>query len=111
MDRSEMNLVAAALAFTLLFPAAVAAQSTTARIDQLPGRIVGRLLDAETGEAVEAAEIRIPDLPGSGRLSDDDGRFIVTDVPRGVHVLEIKHLAYGRGSHSVNVPPGETVEL
>lgn len=45
------------------------------------------------------------------RTTDESGRFRFTDVPRGVQEIEIQHIAYGRGTHLINVLEGETVHF
>ena len=56
------------------------------------GRIVGRVVDAETGEAVPGASIT---LPGGENLhvTNDDGRFLIS-VAEGAHTLVISRIGY-----------------
>ncbi|RMH22742.1 MAG: hypothetical protein D6701_01140 [Gemmatimonadetes bacterium] len=73
------------------------------------GRIVGRVVDYDTGRPVEAAEVKL-DAGLRTVLTGQDGRFMLDDVPRGRHLLSIDHLAYGTVSDTV-VVAFETLEI
>jgi hypothetical protein len=75
------------------------------------GRIVGIILDEQTGQPIEGVAIRLTTLERPVQLSDRFGRFQLDRLPNAVHELQIEHVAYGRGLHLVNVPDGERVEV
>jgi TonB dependent receptor-like, beta-barrel/Carboxypeptidase regulatory-like domain/TonB-dependent Receptor Plug Domain len=88
----------AALALT----APVAAQTSS-------GRIVGRVLDAETGEALAGAQIVVAGTQ-VGALSGVDGRYLMVSVPAGTHSLQVTYIGHGSKTvEGVLVPAGETV--
>lgn len=73
-------------------------------------RIVGRTLHGESNrKGVENAAITFRPL-GHQALSDDDGRFALA-LPPGTYAVEVSHLAYGRETTTVRVPPARTLEL
>jgi hypothetical protein len=75
-----------------------------------PGRLVGRVVDHEKGNPVEGAELRIRGT-GLMRVSDPAGRFEFEGVPGGTWVLEVSHLSYRVRTDSIQVLPGETLEV
>jgi hypothetical protein len=101
-------------AFLLLGTVALdlAAQTPAAHAEPVPtGGISGTVLDQDGWRAVQGARVRLLDLDGMARTTDESGRFLFTDVPRGIHEIEIQHLAFGRGTYLINVLPGETVHV
>lgn len=79
--------------------------------DPLPGRIMGEVMDGQTGGGVQGVVVRI--LPPVDRqaITDEAGRFALADVPAAVHEVEVSHIAYGTARQLVNVPEGATVEV
>jgi hypothetical protein len=75
-----------------------------------PGRIVGWIRDAGTGEPVAEAALT---LEPSGRraLTDGEGRFEIPEAPAGQGELTIHHIGYGDRTVDVDVPPELTVSL
>ncbi len=75
---------------------------------QETGRIVGSVLDAATGQPVEAAVVGV-----AGRayesLTNSEGRFTLDNVLKGPQLLELRHLAYGTQHATVDVPAGLSV--
>ena len=101
----NMNLsAAAALLLALGAPAArLAAQGATAET----GTIRGTVVDAASGEALEAAVVQ---LWGSSRLvrSDADGSFQLSAVPAGARILLTRRLGYAADRTSISVHSGDT---
>ena len=63
--------------------------------------VSGRILDAETGQPLTAATIIASD-PDSGAtlggaLTDEDGRFVLSGLPRGDYVIEALLAGYQPG--------------
>ena len=83
---------------------------TLAAQEVLRGRLVGRVVEHEKGKPIEGAEVRIRGT-GLMRVSDWAGRFEFEAVPGGVGVLEVSHLSYRVRTDSIQVLPGETVEV
>ncbi|MFQ5690290.1 MAG: carboxypeptidase regulatory-like domain-containing protein [Gemmatimonadota bacterium] len=74
------------------------------------GGLAGELIDAGTGEPVEAASLSIEKL-GLGVLTDSRGRFQLTDVPVGSYSLAIQHVAYGVQTASVEILPDQVIRV
>lgn len=88
---------------TLLgLPAAVEAQT---------GRVVGRVLSAQTAEPLSSAQVFVGE--GSiGALSSIDGRYVLRDVPVGTHEITVQLIGYGgKTVTGVAVTDGRTTEL
>lgn len=80
----------AAVGLFILLPAPLAwAQGQQAR-----GKIVGRIVDAETGKALPGAQVVVKGT-GIGSLAGVDGRYVIAGVPVGTHDLTITLLGYG----------------
>jgi hypothetical protein len=76
---------------------------------QQAGTIVGVVVDAESGEPVSGVEVRIAD-PSQMTVTDDDGGFRLSDVPRGNRRLILRHIAYGEHERSLVLEEGGTLE-
>lgn len=74
------------------------------------GAVQGRIVDAETLEAIPAATARVEDL-GYGVLSDDTGRFRLDQMPPGDVEITFSHVAYGDQSVTVQVVPGSNTAV
>lgn len=100
MMRRFLQLVAVVALMGL--PAAVAAQS---------GRVVGRVISAQTAEPLSSAQVFIGE--GSiGALSSIDGRYVLRDVPVGTHDITVQLIGYGgKTVTGVTVTEGRTTEL
>lgn len=72
--------------------------------------IVGRVLEAGSRTPVEAADIV---LDGGVRWTSSDGRgrFILDDVPAGVHTLRVRHLGFESRERQIEVPAGYALGL
>lgn len=74
---------------TILFSATVYA----AKANPVNGTFSGKITDAKTGAAIEAATIYITDIK-SGTASDAAGKFVIKNIPPGKHLVEISHIGY-----------------
>ncbi len=78
----------------LLLTAFVAIPPPAASAQQATGRIFGRVVDAASTRPIASAQVYLED--GSiGALSSVDGRFVLRDVPVGVHSVVVRILGYG----------------
>ncbi len=57
------------------------------------GKIVGRVIDKETGEPLIAANIVIKDA-AMGAATDEDGYYVILNVPPGVYELQAIYIGY-----------------
>ncbi len=70
-----------------------------------PSRILGRVVERETGNPVEGAEITMADrLPS--QISDRRGRFEIGTLPPGTHSLSVRFLGRAPLRAEMEVPPG-----
>ena len=91
----------AALLLSLAAP--LTAQSTT-------GRIVGRVLDAQSGQGIPNAQIQV-DTSRIGSLSGVDGRFTIVGVPAATVMLRVRLIGFApKEVTGVVVRAGATVE-
>ena len=74
------------------------------------GRVVGSVVDAQSREPVEGAVIGVAG-EGFESLTGADGQFVLTNVPEGVQVLHLRHLAYGTQQASVDVRAGAATSV
>ena len=74
------------------------------------GRLIGRLVDRETGQPVATAAVSVLGRPAEA-ASDNQGLFRLTGVPAGQHELRVRRLGYAPLRHTVGVTSGLTTEL
>jgi len=60
---------------------------------QEAGRIVGRVVDATTGEAVASAEVLVKGTRFAA-VAGADGRYVISGVPAGTYVVEVRRIGY-----------------
>jgi len=100
------------LRVALLIVITMVAAADAGQLDaQSTGRLVGRVLDSETGRGLVGAQISVRGT-GTGTLSGVDGRYIITGVPGGMHIISISYLGYGaRNITDVEVVAGAARSL
>jgi outer membrane receptor protein involved in Fe transport len=70
-------------------------QADTLYAAQETGRISGQILDAETGEGLPGAVIQIKlESNTIGAQTDFDGKYLIRDVPVGIHSMRITLAGY-----------------
>ncbi len=81
-----------------------------AEADAGPARVLGRVLDGENGRPLVDAEIR---LEGSGltTVTDENGMFALPEVPAGLQVVHVQHLAYGEQTRELVAEAGTAYEI
>ena len=95
---------------SLLIPLVVSALSAAPAVAQVgTGRIVGRVVDGETGQALTGAQVTVEGT-SVGALSGVDGRFVILHVPAGTRSLHIVYLGHGEKTvEGVVVPADQSV--
>ena len=73
------------------------------------GAIRGKIVD-NTRLSLPGASIRLPEL-GRGAVSDEDGAYLLADVPAGTHQLTVSYLGYQAFTTSVTVAGRTTTTL
>ncbi len=91
---------------TLLFFSSLALSAI-----QQPGAIKGTVVDKHTKEPLGGTTVRLAGLP-KGASTDSTGRFLIADVPVGLHAIEVRLLGYAPLTRTdVDVTPGRTVTV
>jgi hypothetical protein len=75
------------------------------------GRVIGRVLDAETGRALPGAQI-IVEGTRIGSVAGLDGRYIIVNVPAGQQAIRVSYIGYApKTVTGVQVPAGAALSL
>jgi TonB-linked SusC/RagA family outer membrane protein len=74
------------------------------------GTLTGVVQDQAGGEPVPSVQIFIADL-NLGGLTQQNGRFLLQNVPAGTHMVTADRLGYRSQTQTVNVAAGQTVTL
>lgn len=77
---------------------------------QFPGELAGRVVSAETGEAVDAATLELPTL-GRTTVSDATGAFRLRGLEPGLHPVIVRRIGYGEQRETVQIQNGRTTRL
>lgn len=100
--------------FAFLLCLTAQGQQTASAVFQTPertGRIEGRIQDAVTGEPLDAATVRLPDLQVVG-MANDAGYFQFGNLPAGIYTLRVSYLGYRELLlEAVEVAPGKTTRV
>lgn len=72
------------------------------------GIVTGRATDAQTGEALPGATLRI-DGTSMGAAADIEGNYRITGVPEGQQTLLASYVGYEPREYQIVVPPNETI--
>jgi TonB-linked SusC/RagA family outer membrane protein len=97
---SALRTLLAALAIGLVSAGGVAAQQT--------GTITGRVTDNQLGQPISSAQVFISGL-NLGVLSQQNGRFLLVNVPAGTHEVTVERIGYRSMSATVTGGAGATV--
>ena len=71
-------------------------------------QITGRVVDGRTGEPLGAVQVFIAGS-GIGALSQQNGRYLLLNVPTGTHSLSAERIGYQAVTVQVTVSAGQTV--
>ena len=88
-------------AVTLLAVPGLAAQT---------GSVAGRVVDGSSGQPIPAAQVFIADLD-IGVLSQQNGSYILLNVPAGPRSVTVQRIGYRQVSQNVTVAAGQTAVL
>ncbi|MEM1055121.1 MAG: carboxypeptidase-like regulatory domain-containing protein [Bacteroidota bacterium] len=94
--------------FSLLFTASASA-AQEAPVDSTLGTLMGVVMDAETGEPLIGANVWLPELQ-RGVAADIEGRYEVTALPIGTHLVRISFAGYEVVEMSLNVRSGKVTQ-
>jgi len=72
------------------------------------GTITGLVTNAQSGQPLEASQVFIADLDIGG-LSQQNGRFLLQNVPSGTHDLRVERIGFRTVTQQVTVGGGQTV--
>jgi outer membrane receptor protein involved in Fe transport len=107
MMRAFVRSLLATIATVVLVAPSLAAQQPSAG---RTGRIVGRIVDQESGVGVTDAGIQIVGTT-LGVQSGIDGRFQITGVPAGTVTIQVRRLGYGpKTVTGIQLSPNQTLE-
>lgn len=71
------------------------------------GRIAGQVVDESTGQPLVGAQVFVGGT-GLGAITNQDGRYLISNVPAGVREVRVSLIGYARGTAQVTVTPAET---
>ncbi|MBK9531545.1 MAG: TonB-dependent receptor [Chitinophagaceae bacterium] len=71
-------------------------------ITGIKGTFSGRVTDASTGAAIAGATVYISDIR-SGTASDAAGHFKISNIPPGIHLVEISHIGYSSIVENIDI--------
>ena len=74
------------------------------------GTITGRVSAVASGEALASATVRVANS-GQGATTDAQGRYAISGVPAGPHVVIAQRIGFARDSQPVTVPNEGTVTV
>jgi outer membrane receptor protein involved in Fe transport len=77
---------------------------------QVNGRIVGRVTQAESGAPIAEAQVFVPGT-GLGGLTRQNGAFVILEVPAGPQVVRAERIGLAPASQQVTVVGGQAVEV
>ena len=73
------------------------------------GTVTGRVTNAQTEGPVAAVQVFIRSLDMGG-LTQQNGRYLLQNVPAGTHTLSVARIGYGTMQMQITVRGGQTVE-
>lgn len=108
MDLPQQHPRSASLLRTLLAAVALSLLAIGPAAAQQTGTITGRVTDSQSGQPVASAQIFISGL-NLGVLSQQNGRFLLVNVPAGTHTVSFERIGYRGMTAEVTVGAGATV--
>jgi hypothetical protein len=74
------------------------------------GRISGKVTDAVTGEALIGANIIIVGT-SLGTASDVEGKYIISSVPEGKHIIKVSYIGYEPKETEVEIKDNQHIQI
>ncbi|MBM4185565.1 MAG: SusC/RagA family TonB-linked outer membrane protein [Gemmatimonadetes bacterium] len=74
------------------------------------GTVTGRVIDAQTGQPLTAAQVFIAELD-IGVLSLQNGNYTLQNVPAGARLVRVQRIGYSEATQTAMVTAGQTVVL
>ncbi|MDZ4700174.1 MAG: TonB-dependent receptor [Rhodothermales bacterium] len=76
----------------------------------LAGRITGKVIDRDARSSLPGANVLLEGT-STGAATDDDGVFIMPNVPAGTYTIVVSYIGYERQMREVTVIDGQTIEV
>jgi TonB-linked SusC/RagA family outer membrane protein len=76
---------------------------------QQGGTVTGRVIQTSTGQPVAAVQVFISALDLGG-LTQQNGRYLLQNVPAGTHTLSVSRIGYRTVEAQITIGAGQTVE-
>lgn len=74
--------------------------------------VTGEIVDAQTEETISGANVRlVGEAQERGTATNDDGRFTLSNIEPGTHVLIASHVGYAESSDTLTVEFGEDIRV
>src|SRR5688572_23101667 len=73
-------------------------------------QLTGRVTDLRTGQPMPQVQVFISAL-SQGALSQQNGRYVLLNVPVGTHTVTAQRIGYRTATQTVTVTAGQTVQL
>ena len=70
----------------------------------------GAVTDAQTGQPISGAQVAVRGT-GIGTLTNNDGRYVLTNVPAGRVEIRVEYIGYSPQQQAITVTAGETATL
>jgi TonB-dependent starch-binding outer membrane protein SusC len=97
--------------FCWLFAMALAiAAMPTLAVAQDTGTVAGSVVEAATQRPLAGVQVSVVGTR-LGTLTNQEGRFLITNVPAGTQEVRATLIGYARGAEQVTVAPGATVTV
>ena len=108
------GIIGASLAFSFMgsrsFYEPSATVESATRVAARVGTVSGEITDAQTGASVAAAQVYIASLDLLGALSQQNGRYLLKNVPPGTHTLTVARIGYRTTEVQITVGSGQTLD-
>ena len=80
-------------------------------VSEAPGRVIGRVVEQGESRGLSGVEIAIPEYGGVATLSNETGRFELSNLEPGLKELRLTRLGYATRTVALIVQPGSSVQL
>jgi TonB-dependent starch-binding outer membrane protein SusC len=104
MNRSSFVRCSPGMLLAMLLAAAAGVEA------QAVGTLTGTVRSSVTNQPLPGVQIQIRGLQ-RGTLTDTDGRFVIVNVPSGVHTVEATSIGFQRAAETVPLAPGQSLQL